>query len=127
MAAACASSSVDGQDVVAVYNAANDAVARARRGEGPSLIEAVTYRIGGHSSTSPEFEFMDLAKMEAFKQRDPLVLLRKRMLETGAATADELSSIEQEVARSAEAAVVFAKNEPFPDSSEATRGLFVDA
>jgi pyruvate dehydrogenase E1 component alpha subunit len=118
---------VDGQDVVAIYEATREAVARARRGEGPSLIEAVTYRIGGHSSTSPEFEFMDLEKMDAFKRRDPLALLRTRMLDQRVATGAQLDAIEREAARASDEAIAFAKSEPFPDPSEATRGLFVDA
>jgi pyruvate dehydrogenase E1 component alpha subunit len=115
---------VDGQDVVAVYEAARGAVARARRGEGPTLIEAVTYRIGGHSSTSPEFDFMDLERMAAFKARDPLMLLGHRLLADGLVRQDELDAIGREVAREAEAAIAFALAEPFPAPETAALGVF---
>lgn len=115
---------VDGQDVVAVYEATRDAVARARRGDGPSLVEAVTYRIGGHSSTSPDFDFMDINKMEAFRKRDPLVLLRQRMLADGTVTAAQLDRIEQEVAAETDRAVELALADPLPDPREATLGVF---
>jgi TPP-dependent pyruvate/acetoin dehydrogenase alpha subunit len=115
---------VDGQDVVAVYEATRDAVARARRGEGPSLIEAVTYRIGGHSSTSPDFDFMDLAKMDAFRKRDPIALLRQRMLADRIATAAELDAIDQEVVAQTDRAVERALADPLPEPEVATQGVF---
>jgi pyruvate dehydrogenase E1 component alpha subunit len=116
---------VDGQDVVAVYEATRDAVARARSGEGPTLIEAVTYRIGGHSSTSPEVDFMNLDLMEQFRQRDPLALLRERLVEAGTSTSAELDHIEQAVAAEVEAAVSLALADPFPHPREAAVGVFV--
>jgi TPP-dependent pyruvate/acetoin dehydrogenase alpha subunit len=115
---------VDGQDVVAVYEATRDAVARARRGEGPSLIEAVTYRIGGHSSTAPDFDFMDLEKMEAFRKRDPLLLLRQRTIAEHAATAAELDRIDQEVVAQTDRAVEQALADPYPAPEVATEGVF---
>ena len=115
---------VDGQDVVAVYEATRDAVARARRGEGPSLIEAVTYRIGGHSSTSPDFDFMDLRKMEAFRKRDPLALLRPRMIAERVATAAELDRIDEEVVAQTDRAVEQALADPLPAPEVATEGVF---
>ena len=116
---------IDGQDVVKVYEAAREAVARARRGEGPTLIEAVTYRIGGHSSTSPDFDFMDLEVMGKFKARDPLAILRKRLLADGIASRQELDAIDRAVHEETEEAVGFALNEPFPAPEEAVRGVFV--
>jgi len=116
---------IDGQDVVKVYEAAREAVARARRGEGPTLIEAVTYRIGGHSSTSPDFDFMDLEVMGKFKARDPLAILRKRLLADGIASRQELDAIDRAVYEETEEAVGFALNEPFPAPEEAVRGVFV--
>ena len=115
---------VDGQDVVAVYEAARDAVARARRGDGPTLIEAVTYRIGGHSSTAPDFNFMDLDLMRQFKERDPLQLLRARMLSERAASADELDQIERDVHEQSESAISIALRDPWPAEEEAARGVF---
>lgn len=116
---------VDGNDVVAVYEAAVEAVTRARGGEGPSLIEAVTYRIGGHSSTNPETDFMDQEKMKYFLSRDPLTLLHRRLLDEGLATEEELQAIVEEMVKEAEAAVQFGLEAPYPDPEEALRGVFV--
>jgi pyruvate dehydrogenase E1 component alpha subunit len=115
---------VDGQDVLAVYEAAAEAVKRARAGGGPSLIEAVTYRIGGHSSTSPDFDFMDLAKMQDFRKRDPLVLLRERVLAKGYATAEHLDRIDAEVVDETNRAVERALADPLPEPEVATQGVF---
>jgi pyruvate dehydrogenase E1 component alpha subunit len=116
---------VDGQDVLAVYRATLEAVERARRGEGPSLIEAVTYRIGGHSSTSPEFDFMDLKKMSEFQKRDPLVLFRKHLLDQQLLQKGELETTDAQIAQEVQEAVDFAIAAPFPDPAEAARGVFV--
>jgi pyruvate dehydrogenase E1 component alpha subunit len=115
---------VDGQDVVAVYEAAAKAVERARKGEGPTLIEAVTYRIGGHSSTSPDFSFMDQELMRQFKERDPLRLLRDRLLAEKVATADELHDIDQAVHHETETAVTAALEDPLPNPADAATGVF---
>lgn len=117
-------SKVDGQDVVAVYRAARDAVARARNGEGPSLIEAVTYRIGGHSSTAPDFDFMDLNKMDQFRKRDPLVLLRERIVAEGISSVAELDRIDRDVVAQTNRAVDQALADPLPRPAIATEGVF---
>ncbi len=117
---------VDGNDVVAVYEAALQAVQRARKGEGPSLIEGLTFRIGGHSSTYPESErFMDAEKLRHYKARDPLHLLRQRLLEDGVAGEEELREVERHVERIAEEAVAFGLEAPYPDSEAAAQGVFV--
>jgi TPP-dependent pyruvate/acetoin dehydrogenase alpha subunit len=115
---------VDGQDVIALYEAARHAVERARAGHGPTLIEAITYRIGGHSSTSPDFKFMDMELMEQFKARDPLRLLRARMIGDGVASAQELDAIERDAAAESERAVSKALRDPWPVAAEATRRVF---
>lgn len=115
---------VDGQDVVAVYEATRDAVARARRGEGPTLIEAVTYRIGGHSSTSPDFDFMDLKKMQDFRNRDPLLVLRERVLAGEQVAAEDLDRIDREVVAETNRAVEEALADPLPGPEVATEGVF---
>jgi pyruvate dehydrogenase E1 component alpha subunit len=71
---------VDGNDVEAVFAAANEAVARARSGQGPTLIEAETYRIGAHSSSDDPTRYRDPREVEAWKARDPLDRARARLL-----------------------------------------------
>ncbi len=115
---------VDGNDAVAVYEATVEAVARARAGDGPSLIDARTYRIGGHSSTNPEVDFMDDDKYRHYRARDPLAVLRQRVLAERAADDAVLEAIESEVDEIAEAATRFALDAPYPDPATAARGAF---
>jgi len=116
---------VDGNDAVAVYEAAVEAVARARAGGGPTLIEGLTYRIGGHSSTNPEVDFMDEAKFRDFRARDPLVVLGRHILAQGAASEADLDVIEEEARRRAAEAVAAARAVPFPAPETALQGTYV--
>ncbi len=116
---------VDGNDAVAVFEVAEEAVGRARAGEGPTLIEAVTYRIGGHSSTNPEHDFMDEAKFREFRARDPLILLRQRLIEDGHGAASQLDEVEAEAKRVSDQAIAEAKSRPFPPVDIALEGTFV--
>jgi pyruvate dehydrogenase E1 component alpha subunit len=107
---------IDGNDPDAVYLAAGDALGRARNGGGPSLIEAVTYRSGGHSRADPG-KYRPSAEVEAWVDRDPIPMYHDRLLTTGTPEA-RLSSIEREVAEAVDAATEFAKagREPGDDS-----------
>jgi pyruvate dehydrogenase E1 component alpha subunit len=98
---------VDGNDPDDVYLEAKRALERARRGEGPSLIEAVTYRSGGHSRADPG-KYRPEAEVEAWKGRDPIPMYHDRLLSLGTPEA-RLSSIEREVAEAIDAATEFAK------------------
>jgi pyruvate dehydrogenase E1 component alpha subunit len=98
---------VDGNDPDAVYLAARPAIARARAGRGPSLIEAVTYRHGGHSRADPG-KYRPEAEVEAWKGRDPIPMYHDRLLTLGTPEAT-LTEIEREVAQAVDAATEFAK------------------
>ena len=76
---------VDGNDVLAVYAAARDAVSRARRGEGPTLIEAMTYRIGAHSTADDASKYRDETEVEAARAVDPIRRFRTWLVSTGVA------------------------------------------
>jgi pyruvate dehydrogenase E1 component alpha subunit len=103
---------VDGNDADAVYLVARDAIAKARHGDGPSLIEAVTYRSGGHSRADPG-KYRPPDEVEAWKERDPLPMYHQRLLRLGVSEA-ALSDIQLEVAEAVEAATEFAKESPAP-------------
>jgi TPP-dependent pyruvate/acetoin dehydrogenase alpha subunit len=107
---------VDGQDVRAVLLAAGDAVARARRGEGSTLVEAKTYRFDEHNvnlHVKPPYRPPD--EVETYKtQRDPITLLRRVLLSEGFDDA-ELNAVENEVAAAVAEAVRFAEESPLPD------------
>lgn len=98
---------VDGNDADAVYEVADAALSKARRGGGPSLIEAVTYRHGGHSRADPG-KYRPAEEVEAWLEHDPIPLYHRRMLRLGVPEAD-LSRISQEVAQQVDEATEFAK------------------
>ena len=100
---------VDGQDMDAVYGAAAAAVARARRGEGPSLIEVNTYRYYGHNAGDPA-RYRTREEVDRWKQRDPIALTRQKRAETGPAA--EADRIEAETAAEVSAAVEWALQSP---------------
>ena len=107
---------IDGNDADAVYLAAREALDQARSGGGPSLIEAVTYRSGGHSRADPA-KYRPESEVEAWKQHDPIPLYHTRLLSVGIPE-EELTSIQLEVAAAVDVATEFAKsgNEPGPES-----------
>jgi len=107
---------VDGNDPDAVYLAASDALDRARSGGGPSLIEAITYRSGGHSRADPG-KYRPSEEVEAWGDRDPIPMYHDRLLSLGTPEVD-LTSIVREVADAIDSATEFAKagNEPGPDA-----------
>jgi pyruvate dehydrogenase E1 component alpha subunit len=109
---------VDGMDVHAVKRAGDRAVARARRGEGPMILEMRTYRYRGHSMSDPAKYRSSEEVREIREHRDPIELMRKRLLETGAASEDELKSIDKEIRAVVNEAAEFAASDPEPDASE---------
>jgi acetoin:2,6-dichlorophenolindophenol oxidoreductase subunit alpha len=115
---------VDGQDVAAVYAVATEAVARARGGGGPTLIEARTYRYRDHAEYgSVDLSHRDPAEVAAWQARDPIALLRSVLLAAGAA-ADDLAAIEAAVAAEVAEAVAFAKASPVPAPAELFEDLW---
>lgn len=108
---------VDGQDVVAVHAAVGEAVARARRGEGPTLLEMKTYRFRGHSRTDPA-KYRPEGELERWQQRDPLVLLGDRLAAEGVLSAAEQDALRAEVQRSIDEAAERAQGAPLPTMEE---------
>jgi len=114
---------VDGMDVIAVYEAARKAVARARQGKGPTLLECKTYRFCGHSRSDPA-HYRPKEELAEWKKRDPIKLLGDRMVAEKRATTKELSALEVEVKEQIQAAIEFAQNEPPLELSEALTDVF---
>ena len=104
---------VDGQDVLAVYEAAQKAVDRARAGEGPTLLECKTYRYRGHSRFEPS-SYRTKEEVNEWKKRDPLKLWAARLVEEGIVSEDEIKAIRVEVQKQMDKAVEFAENSPAP-------------
>jgi pyruvate dehydrogenase E1 component alpha subunit len=108
---------VDGNDPVAMWNVARDAVARARAGEGPTLVEAVTYRFWGHL-LGDDMGYQPKEERAAAMAADPVPRYRAWLLAGGHATEDELAGIEARVVAEVDDAVQFALESPPPDLSE---------
>lgn len=116
---------VDGMDVLAVYEAAKVAIERARKGEGPSLIEAKTYRYRGHFEGDP-MHYRTKEELEWWKAKDPIPRLRTYLLTLGIATEKELKEIEEEVKKTVEEAFKYAEESPWPDPKEAYTDVFYE-
>ncbi len=115
---------VDGNDVVAVYQATAEAVARARRGEGPSFIEALTYRFRGHYEGDPQV-YRSREEVAAWQARDPIPRLRA-LLSARGVREEQIAALEREVEQQIEAAVQFARESPLADPQEALIGVYGD-
>ncbi len=116
---------VDGMDVLEVYGAVTEAAARAREGDGPSLIEAVTYRFRGHSMSDP-VEYRSKREERIWLERDPIKNLRKRLLTERAQDEAHLKEIEAEVEDVIEDAVRFADESPEPRVEDVGKHVYVD-
>ena len=117
---------VDGMDVFAVYDAASQAVARARAGDGPTLLECRTYRYYGHTVFDNPLSYRTKEEEEYWRGRDPLKIFRETVLPQGDITEEELEGIETEVAALMEEAVKFADESPLPDPSEIYDDVYVN-
>jgi 2-oxoisovalerate dehydrogenase E1 component len=106
---------VDGMDVLAVYNTANEAVQRARSGGGPTLIECKTYRYRAHSEGMREAGYRTQEEVEAWKKRCPINSWKDRLLSAGICSTGDLEAIDQEITALVNEAVAFAKASPLPD------------
>jgi 2-oxoisovalerate dehydrogenase E1 component len=115
---------VDGNDVVAVLEAAGEAVKRARSGAGPTLLECRTYRTRPHAEGMRDAGYRTAEEIEDWRTRDPIALLRAGLLARGLAAADELTAIDASVAQTVAEALTFALESPFPDQSTATRFIY---
>jgi len=115
---------IDGNDVVKVHDTMKVAVDRARAGDGPTAIEALTYRHYGHSRADPA-KYRPADEVERWMQRDPLLVARERLTSTGVDEAD-IDAADARVAQVVEAAVQEAKDAPFPDPVTAFTDVWAD-
>ncbi|MGA3106601.1 MAG: thiamine pyrophosphate-dependent enzyme [Terriglobales bacterium] len=114
---------VDGQDVVAVHDAAQTAIKRARQGGGPTLIECKTYRYVGHHEGDPGTDYRTREEVQQWKQKDPVKLARKRLLEAGVEES-KLQAADQEIEQLIDQAVEFAENSPEPSANSVHDHVF---
>ena len=114
---------VDGNDVLAVYESTQKAVERARKGEGPTLIECKTYRQKGHSRVDPA-KYRPKEEVNQWLTKDPIKRFREKLLQTNVLTKVEIQQIEKEVSAEIEEAVKFAMDSPYPAPEEALEDVY---
>lgn len=115
---------VDGQDVVAVHEAAQAAIRRAREDGGPTLLECKTYRYVGHHEGDPGTDYRTRDEVQQWKQKDPVKLARKLLLDSGAADESTLQAADQEVEQLIDLAVEFAEKSPEPSADSVNQHVF---
>ncbi|MEX1343485.1 MAG: thiamine pyrophosphate-dependent dehydrogenase E1 component subunit alpha [Candidatus Limnocylindrales bacterium] len=116
---------VDGQDVEAVHEATSEAVARARAGEGPSLLEMKTYRYRGHSRSDPA-KYRPDGELETWQARDPLLVLGQRLLDAGTLTEDDRAALFARAEADVAAAIEAAEAAPYLTLEEAASHVYAD-
>jgi pyruvate dehydrogenase E1 component alpha subunit len=117
---------VDGMDVLAVYEAAGEAITRAREGKGPSLIECKTYRFRGHyvGEGSRELTYRSQEELENWEERCPIKRFQSKLMKKNILTPSLVNQINHQIDREIEEAVEFAEQSPYPEPQEALDDLF---
>ncbi len=115
---------VDGMDPVAVHNAMDEAIQRARNGEGPTFLEMRTYRYRGHSMSDPA-KYRTKDELEEYKAKDPIELVREVILKEKYADEAWITEIEEKVKTIVDESVKFAEDSPFPEASELYTDVYV--
>jgi pyruvate dehydrogenase E1 component alpha subunit len=115
---------IDGTDVFAVYEACGEAIARARRGEGPSLIEARSFRYYGHFVGDAQ-TYKTKEEVEGYQVRDPIAVFKKRALGRRLVSEAELTKIDTQVKGAIEEAVRFAEKSPYPAPEDCLADVYV--
>jgi TPP-dependent pyruvate/acetoin dehydrogenase alpha subunit len=114
---------VDGNDVVAVYEASREAVRRARSGGGPTLVEAMTYRMKGHAEHDAQ-AYVPREELDDWARRDPIARHAERLLASGAVTAADLEAIDRSVAEELDRDVAEAERCPYPAADHALADVY---
>jgi pyruvate dehydrogenase E1 component alpha subunit len=114
---------VDGMDVIAVYEQVGEAVARARRGEGPTLVEAKTYRFRGHFEGDAG-TYRPKEEVEEWLKKDPIKKFKEQLIQTGVLTEEKAHKIDQEIIEEINSAVKFAEESPFPDPEDTLEDVY---
>ena len=118
---------VDGNDVMAVYEAAEAAVNRARAGQGPSLIECKTYRWRGHTERPGQEDPRPKEEIEEWRQRDPINRFATSLMEHGLLTEEAWQKMDAEILAAIEDAVKFSEESPFPEPEAAVEDIFAES
>ncbi|HEU4847747.1 MAG TPA: thiamine pyrophosphate-dependent enzyme, partial [Rubrobacteraceae bacterium] len=117
---------VDGNDVLAVYEVVREAVERARKGDGPTLIEAKTYRMTAHSSDDDDRLYREREEIEEWRQKDPIVRFEKYLMENGLLDEERKEEISAEIKAEVAEASEYAEQAPFADPEEALERVYAE-
>jgi 2-oxoisovalerate dehydrogenase E1 component alpha subunit len=117
---------VDGNDVLAVYEAAKEAFERARRGDGPSLIEAKTYRLTAHSSDDDDRRYREREEVEEWRLKDPIIRFEKYLEEAGVLDAEKKEEMAAGIKVEIDEAVEYAEEAPYADPEEALERVYAE-
>ena len=117
--------SVDGMSAIDVHIAVSEAADRARKGDGPTLLEFRTYRYKGHSMSDPA-KYRTKEEVEEYKQRDPIQQVKAAILEGKMATEEELNAIDNRIKELVKESVEFAEQSPFPPAEDAYTDVYAD-
>ena len=118
---------VDGMDVMAVHEAALEAVARARKGDGPTLLECKTYRFYDHVGRDFGVLKRDEAEVAYWRSRDPILLWRQSLVERGVITEAEADALHQRVVEEMQDAIAWAEQSPDPEPADLWRDVYTEA
>ncbi|MBX6762551.1 MAG: thiamine pyrophosphate-dependent dehydrogenase E1 component subunit alpha [Rubrobacteraceae bacterium] len=118
---------VDGNDVLAVYEVAKEAFGRARRGEGPTLIEAKTYRLTAHSSDDDDRRYREREEIERWRQKDPILRFERYLFEVGVLDEEKKEEISAQIKAEIDEAVEYAEAAPFAEPEEALERVYAEA
>jgi 2-oxoisovalerate dehydrogenase E1 component alpha subunit len=117
---------VDGNDVLAVYEVAREAVERARRGEGPTLIEAKTYRITAHSSDDDDRRYREREEIQEWRLKDPIVRFEQYLLDNGVLDEERREEIDDRIKAEVAEASEYAENAPFAEPESVLSGVYAE-
>jgi pyruvate dehydrogenase E1 component alpha subunit len=115
---------IDGNDVLKVYETVKEAVEAAREGRGPTLIECKTYRFKGHHVGDPATQYRTRTEEEFWKERCPLMCFKDYLIKNKGVDKKGINSLENMINDEIQAAIEFAKNSPYPDAAEAFEDVY---
>lgn len=117
---------IDGNDILSVYETAKEAFERARRGEGPTLIEARTYRMTAHSSDDDDRRYREREEIEEWRLKDPILRFEKYLEENDLLSAEQKEEISSEIKAEVAEASEYAENAPFANPEEALERVYAE-
>lgn len=114
---------IDGNDILAVYETMHRAIEEIRQGNGPQLVEAITYRYFGHSKSDRNL-YRTQEEIESWRKKDPILLFRRQLVQAGALSEADTDKLDQKAQKVIGEAVAFAENSPEPDVSSLTEFVY---